>query len=276
MRTALLFVVFPYVAAGVLALGLGFRFVRAGARTAATRAQADEAWALFGGCRMWRAGLVLVVAAHLLGLLLPDLIRSWNRAALRLYALEGAGLLFGVLALAGWARVMRRHLGRATGARVAEAADCLWLSLVFVALASGLATAIRYRWASSWAGATLGPYLGSLLRGAPTTALVERMPALVKLHVLSLFAVLAVLPATRLALALVVGLRGVTDRLARPLAAGVRTGRRVLARLSPARWIWPEEDLAEAEVATLAEGAPLAEVALPDGESAPARLEPRG
>ena len=120
-------------------------------------------------------------------MLLPGTLLRWNGAPLRLYLLEGSGFLLRLLALAGWARVMGRSPAPAAcESRPAEIAECVFLSLFFVAIGSGLLTAASYRWGSSWAGATLAPYLASPWpRGAPVTSLVEKMPFLVQLHVLS-------------------------------------------------------------------------------------------
>jgi hypothetical protein len=82
----------------------------------------------------------------------------------------------------------------------------------------------------------------SLASGTPATHLIEHMPFLVRLHVLSWFAVIALVPFTSTALIVVVALERGIAVLARPIDAATRAGRRVLARLSPARWLWPEED----------------------------------
>jgi nitrate reductase gamma subunit len=126
--------------------------------------------------------------------------------------------------------------------RVPEIADYALLSLGCVAVVSGLVSAVLYRWGSSWAVATVVPYIRSLLTGVPASELVEQMPFLVRLHVFTWFAMLALVPFTSLAMILVSAGDRVLLVVARPLAAMGGAGRRTLARLSPARWIWPEED----------------------------------
>lgn len=248
MRTELLFVVFPYVAVGLLVVGLAARYAWARRRLGAVRTQGRPRWGLLDGTAA-RIALAIVVVAHLAGLLLPAEIRAWNRAPLRLYLLEGSGFLLGLVVLVGWARVMWRHL-RDPDMRPAEIGDCVFLTILFVAVLSGLLTAVRFRWGSSWAGATLGPYLASLARGAPATSFVEPMPALVQLHLLSLFALAAGFPFTGAALAALLALdRGLVLVLRRPVAAGTRVARALVARIRPSRWIWPEEDADAAEPA---------------------------
>jgi nitrate reductase gamma subunit len=247
MRADVLFILFPYAAVALLCAGFVVRYGMARRQIASLRAPAMDAWRLFSGGPMWRAGLAACVLAHVVGLLLPRAILSWNSAPLRLYLLEGAGFLFGILALAGWARVMGRHLTRRVRFAPGEVADCVFLSLVFVAIGSGLLTAVRYRWGSSWAGATLAPYLATLAHGAPVTSLVEKMPSIVQLHMLSLFALLAVLPFTSVALVAVVAAHRAFGVAGRPIAAVRRAARAAVGRLQPARWLWPDEDLAPAE-----------------------------
>lgn len=247
----LMFVVFPYLAAAVLVAGLVVRCVWSWPRVDALRAEAADAWALFRGGREWRVGLGATAVAHLAILLLPRTILSWNSAPLRLYLLEGTGLLFGLAALVGWGRVMWRHLGRAatatpTSAWIAsEIADCALLSLLFMAIASGLIASARYRWGSSWAGATLTPYLRTLAVGAPAMSFVEKMPRLIRLHVVSLFALMMVLPLTRVALVAVVALNRALTFVDARLTEAARAARAAIGRTGLTLWLWPEEDALE-------------------------------
>ncbi|TMQ16980.1 MAG: c-type cytochrome [Deltaproteobacteria bacterium] len=246
LPSELLFQVFPYVALAILILGLGIRHALARRRPEAIRPAADAAWQLFRGSVAWRIGLAITAALHLVSLIIPGAIRAWNGVPLRLYLLEGTGFVFGVVALIGLIQLMWRHVGRSvasTHPRVPEVADYALLSLLCVATISGLATAVLYRWGSSWAVGTVTPYIASFVRGEPATGLVEQMPFLIRLHVFSWFAVLAVVPFTSAAMVLVAAGDRVVLFAGRPIAAVAHTGRRVLAKLSPARWLWPDEDL---------------------------------
>jgi len=240
MRTTLLFILLPKLAVAIFVGALVIRFLRARRRIEVARAAARPLADLLGG-RLTRAVLAVLVLAHLAGLLLPDAILFWNRAPARLYLLEGTGFALGLVALGGWARVTLRRM-RDPDASAAEIGDCVFLSALFVALLSGLLTAVRFRWGSSWASGTLAPYLAGLFRGEPGIGFIEQMPALVQLHVLSLFAVVAAFPFTRVALGLVVGLDRALAVVTRPLAAGLRAARTALPKLRPRRWLWPEEE----------------------------------
>ena len=246
LPSELLFQVFPYVALAILILGLGIRHALARRRPAAIVPAADAAWQLFRGSAAWRLGLTITAVLHLVCLLLPGAVRGWNGTPLRLYLLEGTGFVFGIVVLVGLVQLMWRHAGHtvnAVQARLHGVADYALLSVICVATVSGLATAVLYRWGSSWAVGTVTPYIASLVRGEPATGLVERMPFLVRLHVFSWFALIAVVPFTSAAMIFVAAGDRVVLFAGRPVAAAARGGRRVLARLSPARWLWPEEDL---------------------------------
>jgi nitrate reductase gamma subunit len=164
----------------------------------------------------------------------------------RLYLLEGFAFVLGVGTLVGWSRLMWRHLGRSGGSVASQLADVVFLSVSFVALLSGLLTAVFYRWGSSWSAATLTPYAWSLLRGNPVAALAAQLPFLVRLHVFSSLAAMAMIPVTRLAPLLMVPLhhglgfllRGVSV-LARPVGSTLEL---VIERNNPLPRIWPQED----------------------------------
>jgi nitrate reductase gamma subunit len=164
---------------------------------------------------------------------------------MRLYVLEGASLALAALALLGWLQIMRSYLARGRTRGTSDFADGILLSLLGLALVSGIVTAVLYRWSTSWTAGTVAPYMASLLRGAPSTQLIEQLPFLVRLHTLSWFAILALVPFTSFALVIVsLGHRALLA-IGRPFEAGARAGRRAATKLSPARWLWPEEDAIE-------------------------------
>jgi nitrate reductase gamma subunit len=246
LENTVLFVAFPYAAVVILILGLFIRFVMARRLPDGGGAAAKTAWQLYSGGGAWRTGLAITLILHLLILLIPTSITAWNGAPLRLYLIEGSGLLFGLVALAGWVQIMWRYLNRAAKqSSASETFDSVLLSLLGLALASGLVTAVLYRWGSSWGAATVAPYTSSLVRGEPLAVLVEQLPFLFRLHLLLWFAVLALIPFTTSAFVIVTAAYRILLVIARPVEAMAGAGRRAAAKLSPARWLWPEEDAVE-------------------------------
>src|SRR6266705_2807405 len=86
----------------------------------------------------------------------------------------------------------------------------------------------------SWGAMTLSPYITSLVRGNPAAGFAVQMPSLVRLHVFSAFAVLAVLPLTRAAAFMVFTLHRSFVLIGRPISAVVRAGEAWLRKHNPA------------------------------------------
>lgn len=243
----------PYCAFAIFFLGLLARTALA-RRTAeaAPRGQDDplrtravQVWRAFWSPLTFRVGLAATALAHLVGILAPRLVAAWAAAPWRLYLLEGSGFLFGALALIGWTPILWRHLRRSEATRAEKLrglADSLALGLLGVALITGLATAALHRWGALWAAATLTPYLESLASGAPASGLVEQLPPLVRAHVVSWIGLVAVFPACSAAAIAVYGLDRLLAATGRALDRAVVVANRARARLSPARWIWPDEE----------------------------------
>jgi nitrate reductase gamma subunit len=185
----LLFAVLPYVALSLLVLVPVVRgFVAPRERgTAPASAARGTSWA-------WRYGLGLLLAGHVGGFLV-----ALDRLPGGVIGVEAAALGAGLLALAGLGAFVRNTFASfGAGVTVADSlADTLLWTFVAIAVASGLAMSLVYRWGSSWFTVTLAPYLRSLVQLRPEVALVAEMPPLVRLHALAGIAAVAVLPFTR-------------------------------------------------------------------------------
>ena len=118
----------------------------------------------------------------------------------------------------------------------------MFLSFLFIGVASGLLAAGVLRWGSAWASVTVAPWAASLVHGRPQPAFVEHLPLLVRLHLFAAFAAIAVFPTTRLATFPLVWVHralGVTQQAlaaaARPAAAWIRRG--------AASALWPDTEV---------------------------------
>jgi nitrate reductase gamma subunit len=253
--SSFLFRVWPYLALTLAAAGFAVRLLLTSDRVPAlkaTLARARRVGLTFGGWP-WLAGWVALAAAHAAGLLFPRAILAWTRTPWHLYLLEAAGFTAGLAVLAACLRGAWAHLrqpGRDGWSLVADFADSVFLSFLFIAVASGLLAAGVHRWGSAWAAVTLAPYASSLVHGRPEPAFVAHLPLLVRLHVFAAFAVVAVLPASRLAVPLIVLAHRALAAARRGLAAAARPVGAWLRREAAAR-LWPD-----AEVRWLAKAAP--------------------
>jgi nitrate reductase gamma subunit len=186
--------------------------------------------------------LLSLFLLHLAGLLFPREVLRWNGSMVRLYLLEGVAFLAGLVALANFAYAIWRHLGHSRQSTIRELSDAVFLALTFIAVLSGSLMAILYRWGSSWGVMTLRPYVMSVFGGKPATEFVTQMPFLVRLHIFSAFAALALIPATRVAALFVVAIEFCSGWIAKPIFVGVEATENWLRRRNFAVWIWPEED----------------------------------
>jgi len=242
MKAASLYSSFPYVALGILIVGLLIRYLVALRKPETVSAKAREALDLLAGGRLWQASLALLFIFHLAGLLFPRFIMNWNAGRTGLYSLEGFAFLLGLAALVGGLITVGRNLGRSGPSLIVEISDTAFLALLLTGILSGLLMAVTHRWGSTWGAMILTPYVMSLLQGNPEPSLMTDMPFLVRLHVFSSFAALAVLPATRLASVPVLALYRTITLMGRPLAAAARMVDGWIRRHNPAGRIWPEED----------------------------------
>lgn len=242
MKTNFLFAAWPYIGLSLLLVGIGARYLLDRRQMTAVAKEMSEARALFGGGKIWRASLALLVIAHLTGIVFPRVVLWWSASPGRLYLLEGVGLMAGISALVCWCALLARHLGRSNRTLITELSDTVFLALLFAGILSGVLTAVLYRWGSTWSAVTLAPYLASLVRAKPAAGLATQMPFLVRLHVFSAFAALAVFPLTRPAAFLIFAVDWTFGLVGRPIASTARTLEAWMRKHNPATWLWPEED----------------------------------
>jgi nitrate reductase gamma subunit len=136
------------------------------------------------------------LAGHVVMIAWPAQVLAWNRSTNRLLTLELTFFLFGLLALGGLIRIVVRDMRDAARCSPRSLAGTICLALALVAVGSGLAMAVDYRWASSWSSLTLTPWVRSVLRLQPEPQLLDTLPYVVKLHVFAGVALLTLLPLT--------------------------------------------------------------------------------
>ena len=196
MSDQFLFVVAPYVAVLVFVPVCLVRYVLRSRQPerAGTHFTGRDRWGHLA--TSWRWAVSIVALGHLLAFVFPSIILLWNQQPLRLLVLEGAGLITGIAALLGLLAMLVKRLRATSVLGAPSPVDVIAGTLILIEVVSGVAMAMLYRWGSSWSEVTLAPYLLSLLRLEPSTILVARLPWLVRLHVFSAFALLAVAPFT--------------------------------------------------------------------------------
>jgi nitrate reductase gamma subunit len=190
MSDRALFAIAPYVAALIFILGTLTRLALA--RVAQHRPSGVPDTGLHArvrGHRVFVVALLLVLITHLAMWISPRFVLAWNGSVTHVMAIEIPLFVNGLIAGLGLASVL---IATRTSPGVA---DTILRGMLAVAIVSGLAMAVRYRWASTWSAVTLTPYVRSLVAFHPDTRLLE-MPYLIRLHVFSGIALIGVLPFT--------------------------------------------------------------------------------
>lgn len=241
MKLNPLFGAWPYVALGLLIVGILLRYflVR---QLSAESMEMTTARKIFRGNVVWRASVILLVSWHFVMLAFPTAVLNWNSRPVRLYALESVLFITAAVALGALVALLRSHLQTNNKSLLPDLCDAAFLTVLFVGLSSGVAMAIFDRWASSWGALILSPYLSSFLHGRPSSDLVLQMPWLVRLHVFSAFATTALFPLSRLSIFVVAGLRRCVSWTGYCIALPGRALQPWLRKHNPAAWLWPEED----------------------------------
>ncbi len=193
-----LFAVVPYMAIALLVVVTAWRWRRHPFSVSSLSSQLLESRRLYWGSVSFHWGLSLILLGHLAALLVPRGFEIWNGAPVRLYLLEATGLALGLWAAFGLIVLLWRRLGNARIRSVTSPTDVVVLLVLSVQIATGLWTAIAYRWGSFWGTATLVPYMRSVLTLSPDTSYVEPLPLVVQLHVLSFWVFVAVFGFSRL------------------------------------------------------------------------------
>ena len=204
MLDKFLWVGFPYTALTLAVVVSILRFVWKPFSYSSLSSQFLENKQLFWGSGLWHWGILWVLTGHIVAFLCPKQILAWNSAPFRLYLLETSGLIMALLALVGVVALVAR---RGTSSRVKAVTtpmDWVLLALLLLQVTTGIDTALRYRWGSSWYASNAAPYLWSLLTLGPKPELIQPLPWLPKIHILSGFTLILLIPFTRLVHFLVV------------------------------------------------------------------------
>ena len=201
-----LLVGFPYAALFVAILVAALRYFHKPFSVSSISSQFLENQQLFWGSNLWHWGILGVLLGHLAGFLMPRQVLAWNAQPVRLFILESTGLILALLALVGVISLLTRRLTSARARAVTTKMDLALLILLAFQVATGLDIALRLRWGSSWFAASAAPYLWSIVTFRPRPEFLLTMPWSVKLHVLSAFTLILLLPFSRLMHFLVVPL----------------------------------------------------------------------
>lgn len=198
MLDFVLFAVFPYVAVAIELVVSIFRYYSNSYKFSSLSSEFLESKELFWGTVPWHYGIMVVLLGHVIGFCFPEEVLLFAKVPIRLIILEVTALIFGLMVLFGLIMLIKRRLTNDRIKAVTSRGDVLVLFLLLVQVLSGVGIAVFYRWGSLWYVSSMVPYLKSVFTFQPNLAYVASMPWLVKVHIAGAFAIIAVLPFTRL------------------------------------------------------------------------------
>lgn len=197
MFNSFFFIGLPYAALFVVLIGTIFRYLNFGFKVSSLSSQFLETRELFYGSRPFHWGLLFLFFGHLIAFLFPKSVLLWDSVPIRLIILEVAALGFGITALFGLTVLIIRRVKHKRLLVVANKMDIVVYVILAVQIISGLWVAFFFRWGSSWFAGTITPYLKSIFLFTPDIAAVAAMPLAVKIHIISAFTLIGIIPSTR-------------------------------------------------------------------------------
>jgi nitrate reductase gamma subunit len=198
MMDLILFGIFPYVAVA-LAVAVGFyRYCIDRYSWSSQSSQFLESRLLFWGSVPWHFAILLILLAHLLAFLFPA---GWGvllGRPLRLYLLEVSGMALGLATVVAVALLILRRATNDRVAAVTSVVDWVLLAGLLLQVATGVYIAFTLRWGGVWYLHTATPWLWSLVKLDPQVQYLAVLPAVVKLHAVNAFFLVAIFPFSRL------------------------------------------------------------------------------
>ena len=197
MSNYFFFIGLPYAAIVIMLTGSIFRYMNFGFKISSLSSQFLESRELFWGSRPFHWGIIFLFFGHLVAFLFPKSVILWNSIPLRLVILEVVAFGFGISTLFGLCLLIIRRLKNKKLLMVTSKMDTIVYVILLTQVISGLWVAFFVRWGSAWFPAVLAPYLKSLLLFSPDISAVAALPLSVKIHIVSAFTLIGIIPFTR-------------------------------------------------------------------------------
>jgi nitrate reductase gamma subunit len=197
MSNYFFFIGLPYTAIVIMLVGTIFRYLNFGFKVSSLSSQFLEGRDLFYGSRPFHWGIIFLFFGHLAAFLFPKSVIVLTGIPMRLLILEVVALGFGLLALFGLVMLIIRRLTIKRVMAVTSKMDVFVYTILLTQVISGLWVAYFARWGSAWFPSVLTPYLQSLFIFDPEITAVAALPLSVKIHIISAFVLIGMIPFTR-------------------------------------------------------------------------------
>jgi len=197
MNGIFFFILLPYMAIISLIFGSIYRYWFHGFQVSSLSSQLLENNLLFFGSRPFHWGIITLFFGHLIAFLIPATVLAWNGKPIRLYILEISAFAFGIISIVGLTVLIIRRIRVKRIRLVTTRMDIFVYLILSVQIITGLYTAFFFRWGSSWFAMVLTSYLRSVFAFNPDATAVIALPVMVKIHVISAFVLIGMIPYTR-------------------------------------------------------------------------------
>ncbi len=197
MNGIFFFILLPYVAIISLLAGSIYRYRFHGFQVSSLSSQLLENKLLFFGSRPFHWGIITLFFGHLIAFSIPSSVLAWNEKPIRLYILEISALTFGIITVTGLTVLILRRLQVKRIRLVTSKMDIFVFFILSVQILTGLYTALFFRWGSSWFALVLTPYMRSIFAFKPDATAIIALPLMVKIHIISAFVLIGMIPYTR-------------------------------------------------------------------------------
>lgn len=198
MADTVLFIAFPYLAVIVAVVMSLYRYFDNRFTYSSLSSQLLENRYLAWASVAWHYSILAILAAHVLAALFPSFWRALIGGQFRLYVMEITGMGLALMSILGMGIFIWRRIVSGRVRKVTTTGDWVLLIALLVQVAMGFLVAFYYRWGAVWYLRTAVPWLESLVRLDPQTDAVTVLPWLIKLHFLGGFAIIVLIPFTRL------------------------------------------------------------------------------
>lgn len=188
----------PYASLAIFLIGTIYRYKYKGFQVSSLSSQFLEGRTLFFGSQPFHWGMMMLFFGHLIAFLFPSTLLAWNGHPVRLLILECASFGFGLLALWGLCVFVYRRIFNDRIRIVTTKMDVVVYLILFSQVISGLMVAYYNRWGMNWFASVMTPYLRSIFVFNPNIDALSTINSFwLKMHVVSAFTLIGLIPFTR-------------------------------------------------------------------------------
>ncbi len=195
-----LWAVLPYIAITLFVVGHIYRYLRDGVSWTSKSSEILEKKWLRAGSMLFHYGLILVLAGHFIGLIIP---KSWhealglNESTYHLIAIL-AGIPAGLITLAGLLILIARRGYIKRIFAITSTSDWIVLLLLLGVVTFGLLSTLSNIGGGFDYRENIAPWLRGILTLRPDPYLMLNVPFLFKVHIVFVMLLIAIWPFTRL------------------------------------------------------------------------------